>query len=651
MAISHHTRPKGMALVDWHQQTLDELEELDRLTELNSALTGPSRAKIFEIISADEWSLLRKKREENLQRVLDAFPLCCRAASKEEFIDEMARHTNDFVLRYLETHLTELPESGNQFYKDLGTIAPNPPLVKTLKGNCGPTFCAVYPRWAYRTQLHPERKTEDGVACILKWTHSYEIASHRLYEAFATGFTGVRGSYPDEFFCVPKMIAFDQNSDCMDEGHGLHKVEKKTATKLKSLFESLTQNYHQQPKITPPSLPIVMRQEKVKGQNLSDFIRNRYTSLTLPQKKSLFRRIGRMAFLDFVLGHNDRLVPVETMSCAFGNNDANLGNLMVCEAPDGFGLFAIDNGINAHLCNPENQRVYLNLLSTVLSSNQFDKILSEQVKIGIKESLNQESGLEIFNEDLETIGREHIQKGLKQMDSLMTQSLGRAWSSPSNDPLKTHLEELHPGMPTIIDDRIRVATTSALERSSPDSLDFNKSHGSRQTPLNASVILQEEDLRQGTPIINLLWTINQHCRGSLEDTQFFNGAVVPLKDEVPAIQTIYDLFYKIRNEGVSNKEDLISLKTLTEEVLRNHFGIQVGHDSPMPHRSAPTPSDTPNPPRALSRLSFSSQLTDRDLTSPLHHQGPDQKLEESPYKQSPKQKQLFPSPKPRREPD
>lgn len=615
MAISQNTRPSCVPISDWLRSTVDEVEELDRLTELNSSLTGSSRSKIFELISAEEWSLLRHKRDGNISQVLATLPRCSLTPTKDDFIAEMAQHTNDFVIAYLERHLTELPQSREQFSKDLKTIAPNPPIVKTLRGNCGPTFLVGYPRWRYNTPSDPTKKTENGIACILKWTDPIEIASHRLYEVFATGFTGIRGSYPEEFFCVPKMTAFDQRLNRVDECTGLQPIEEKTAVQFKKLFESLIENYHQQPKITPSSRPIIMRQEKVKGQNLADFIRNRYASLTLNEKQSFFRRIGRIAYLDFVLGHNDRFVPVNTMTCSFGNNEANLGNLMVCDAPNGFGLFAIDNGINAHLCKPENQSAYLELLTRVLVSVEFDKILANQIKIAIQESLIEEEGHEIFSQDLDTIGLTQIQKGLKQMDVHMTQSLSKSWDSPSNAMLKAHLEDLEPGMPRMIDERIQAACVSAFQRPPEEKALLNPQSNPHLTPPNSALHLQKEPSQVGTPVINLLWTISQHCRGSLEDEKFFTEANVPLVDENTFIQTVYTLFHKIRNEGM-NKEDLINLKCMIEQVLVNDCGVEVTHDSPLPNRSAPTPGDTPNH-RASFRLSPSLALSDLTELSSL----------------------------------
>lgn len=590
MALSTHSRPDSIPHKDWVKITLDECQELGRLVALNGALSGKgtSRMYAFELITPPEWKRIREQRNETITQILPRLDKASACTSKDEYIEALAENVNELFSKYLEMYITDDPTSRAQFRKDLETIQSHPPADRTTRGNCGPTFMISYPRWEHQQRGEEIVRIDRGVSCVLKYTDPYEVASHRFLESLATGFTGVRNARPGEFFSVPRMTVFDLQSSSMAELRESLPIDERVTDQFARLFGDFVENYHPNPKMPPSRKSIVVRLEKVPAQNFPEFLAFHYQSLSQDVKMSLFRRLGRIAYLDFVMGNNDRLIAFNPTTLSFENEEANLGNLMASRSIDGINLFLIDNGINIHLCQREQQQTYLHFLKTILSSQNFEKVLANLLKKAIIESLKDVEQVDAFKKDLQGLGLKQIANGIKNMEMLMASQISQNWTKATADQLKLNLSSLQPDVTISLNDRIRTATEIARARNEAQArTDQLTPVRCPETVLNANVIMPTQE-RQ-TPTLNILWNIHQHCRGSLEDETFFKNTVVPLKDENQSIQEIYDLFHKVQRQGML-PETLTQLKELTEKTALEKYQVTLPQDSPTGLQSAPTPN-------------------------------------------------------------
>lgn len=580
MALSTHIRPHCISHQDWTEITLREFQELNRLVHLNGALQGkgPSRIPVFEMISQDHWDRARVQRNLTITHLQPSLAIIDPKTPKEKYIESLADKVNGFVADYLDKYITDDPKSKLQFFQDLATIQSQPPADKTMKGCCGPTFIISYPRFAPREN----GLLDKGVSCVLKYTDLYEVASHRFLEAIATSFTMQRNVSRDEFFCVPQMTVFDLNSGSIGEIRDCYSVDAKITKQFEEVFENFIANYHLSPQMLPSRKKVIARFEKVPAQNFPEFLISHYDSLPKDVKMSMFRRLGRIAYLDFVMGNNDRLLPFEPTQLDFANGEANLGNLMASRSKDGINLFAIDNGINTFLSQGENQEMYLRFLKRVLSSPQFEQFLAFLIKNAIMEGLKNYEHLELFRKDLESVGLIEIQNGIKKMDSAMASQLS------ASKTFTLDLSRIHDGVANSLNDRVSAAAeASNARRKEQEQKDLS--------PLRRPIcrdLFGALDLQTGqNSDLNLIWNMHQHSRGSLDDENFFKATIVPQSHDDTSIREVYTLFHNIRMQG-KNPENLNQLRELTEKVARDIFQVNLHKDSPCPQQSAPTPNSS-----------------------------------------------------------
>ena len=502
----------------------DRFEEVLRLTTLNSSLMGDISRKDPEETQA------RERKITELKTIRNA---ATDGSSPETFLEEIAGKTNTCVRSFFEASKETL--NIEQVRRDLDTIAVAGPLQKTKNGNCGPTLLISY-----------LRTKEKAVAGVLKWTNLIEVESHEIYEAFSTGFNGKSQNHND-FFSVPRMVSFDLAS-------------KNTDPVIVETLNQLIANYRQPVDSCKPEFGnhVVIHLEKIKGQNFPDFINMHYASLPENVKASLFRRLGKLAYLDFVLGHNDRLLPISSENPSFTNimqNEANLDNLMVCKTNDGFQLFAIDNGINATLADAKHKDSYNNLIQKTLSSPDFHQLLASAITTSIINFFREcppGKGAPLFQKDLEQHTTD-LQSGIITMDLEMTHSLIPSWR---DNPPK------HLGIASVCSERLLTAQEASQSRTST------------------------------TPDQRILWAINEHCSGSQEDIEFFKQGNFSLHNPNPAIQNIIHLVSKIPSTSTEERgQAFLDLKTAVNHLIHPNNTP----DSPPRIRTAPTPSkaDTP----------------------------------------------------------
>lgn len=190
--------------------------------------------------------------------------------------------------------------------------------------------------------------------------------------------------------------------------------------------------------------------------------------------------------------------------------------------------------------------------------------------------------------------------GIKKMDEMMSSQVSLSWSQSS---LKIDLRSIQPDAVNSLEKRIQLTSQTSIERQ-------NRGPSGFETPIRRreQIDLVSEVLSQSqSEIQNRIWTIHQHCKGSLEDISFFATAEIPSSHVDPQIHEIYSLVSKIQKEGLET-ELLSNLKTLCEKVsLERGFSIQ--RNSPCPLQADPTPSPCNTPTTAM-QFNVSDQKKD-----------------------------------------
>lgn len=381
--------------------------------------------------------------------------------AKEEMQNELKKlgRTMSYVYK-VPADAKDLKQFAKRLLKDLNSIS-YAPMRKTERGLKGPTLLVDYPRLVKESMKY---KTS-----VLKYTNENEIGATRCYQKCSEILFGDNRS---KGFLVPKCatLNFENNAH---ESTQLEKtsMDQKMSEKLKGYFSDIKMKYKTE-EFEDEDDGVednqVMIFEKIKGENLFDFARTKYSSLTMPQKISLFQRLGQLAMLDIVIGNLDRLAGVldEGKEYALYELEANLGNIMVHSPSSNKELevYAIDNGIAAELLDPNQKEKYheflahfisspylvgnlsRNLIATVksgLSVMQDD--LSKEAKMGSKEDL------ETFSQDLDSIGFIHFQKGIQDMHQKIQERLIPAWNS---EECKNYFSSNFPQMYDSIKERL-----------------------------------------------------------------------------------------------------------------------------------------------------------------------------------------------------
>ncbi len=70
-----------------------------------------------------------------------------------------------------------------------------------------------------------------------------------------------------------------------------------------------------------------------------------------------------------------------------------------------------------------------------------------------------------------------------------------------------------------------------------------------ETPIRRRESTNPSGLSQ-TKLFELLLNIQQHSKGTLEDSSFFRNTIVPMTHEDPSIKRILTLFHEIRTNGL-----------------------------------------------------------------------------------------------------
>jgi len=410
---------------------------LCRITKLSALLPNPHDPGRKEILSELEaiWNDARENLATAQERIGKGFAALTSAIYKLYKPEiEASGGKEELVVRL------------RRFSEDANSVI-LPPAVNSSEGKMGPTHLVRY-----------SRGEGTGVEkCIVKWTDRHEIVCNRIYEAIWRGFTSTplnfnvyvpEGGHVDfdrEFFENPKWERF--------------KLEQDMATELKSNFFEMAKT------IDPRRLPTdnqLLIGERVKGENLLDFIVTQYVSPDFDEvkKKKLFERLGRLFYMDIRLGYVDRAKTIDYDTDS-GNYElmptsANLGNVLFRWKDTSLPpiLFAIDNGIDpALISSPEQRAKYLSFLrflfkqhpdgldlEEMLASNIILSLEGAFADIADRSKINDQ--IKVFEKDLQKIAKAEIVKGLRRMKEVFRLTIYPAWQN--DQALKKYLRNYAP---------------------------------------------------------------------------------------------------------------------------------------------------------------------------------------------------------------
>jgi hypothetical protein len=239
----------------------------------------------------------------------------------------------------------------------------------------------------------------------------------------------------------------------------------------------------------------------VSGCNLSEFFLSQYHDLDLPKKQGVFFHLGMVAFLDLLIGNQDRLIRLspfqgETFLEAFESEggSTNIANVMISPEKGTFHLIdnVLGDGImNAHSKTIEDQEEerasydaflasYDAFLKELLNSEDLQAKLSsrflkslEQSFIEMREDLDFEDiqklkaqgkdlPQDLLLKDLEinrTFIENSVRDGIVHMRNYITDVMIPGWKSAAADELKNTLD---PILIQMIDNRFEMCELASV---------------------------------------------------------------------------------------------------------------------------------------------------------------------------------------------
>ena len=352
-----------------------------------------------------------------------------------------------------------------------------PPLQKSHRGVNGPTLLVSYPR--------PSNDFTDSYLnnYVVKWAHLNERCANHLYDAFSKNF-GTDIHSPT--FTVPKTNSIDLTRN----HHEMH--DRSLSTLQPELTLQLRQKFLKVAKTTGPNIEPkddhILLMERICGENLFDFGKDRYDYLSQDQKEKLFNQLGQVAMLDVLFGNQDRLIQVyfdkDENTYRLETFESNLGNIMISwagdtrrpssscgskqeDSPDPV-IYTIDNGIGLDLIeDPNNKEQYAIFLKKLCTNPKMEQEMAIAMTQSILTAVNtlcddEDNRTEAiqkfkpFTNDLKKFGAPAFESGIKEMLNRLHSTLLPLWDSKAAQPLKTHLSSIYPDLALAVAERIEV---------------------------------------------------------------------------------------------------------------------------------------------------------------------------------------------------
>jgi hypothetical protein len=346
------------------------------------------------------------------------------------------------------------------------------PIKKSHRGNKGPTLLVSYPK--YRSN-----GSEKRVEFVIKWTQWSEILCNRIYEFFLRA---VKKTSKERYeISVPRASGLDFEARLYQKKTGEFQILSDTAAQ--ELYHNFlrTSQIYTSKKIEDNQQ--LMISDRVRGENLFDFAKSKYEFLRLDQKKSIFRSLATIAFLDLLMGNLDRMIQVHFSNTkqeyCLEDFEANFGNVMISwsvQSNENPILFAIDNGIDEVLINNSTyQEKYIEFLKNLFNTSQFEKILaknmigsfintlSTQVDDEGENVLEVKKQLAVYSGDLDKFVFEVFVEGFLWMSEELRQNLIPSWLSNDQSLTNEHLFPLHAQIHQAINKRFKVLQDSRIK--------------------------------------------------------------------------------------------------------------------------------------------------------------------------------------------
>lgn len=258
---------------------------------------------------------------------------------------------------------------------------------------------------------------------VIKLTSEYEALCNELYAALFRGFSPekvdlVTGRTVSYGIFVPRTSNLDLSSNKY-QGQDAERALvfqisdalKKTAAILKPDMgvrtskpdEECKQNYEDGSSVNKPNVEAILFQEKVVGQNFSEFVDKQYTvtgedggsepRFSTTETEKMYELIGRLYEFDQWLGNGDR-IGNPNQDETTGEYDpshatANPGNIMI-QSQGGFRLWAIDNELSKELIVPgsDNDR-YIDYLKKIHETEESFNQLAQEVILSLHEAVSE----------------------------------------------------------------------------------------------------------------------------------------------------------------------------------------------------------------------------------------------------------------------
>ncbi len=446
-------------------EVLETMDTLQRLSEFDVIINNLNRKSLLEKLGniwiGGENSLvsLEEKKAALCETLTRSFRLA----------PGLAKYYGPLI-NAIETE-EDFKRCLHNFRLDAKSILSKSPLVKSCRGQNGPTFLVGYTRLDSNFE-HPSLQK-----FVLKWTHWNEACSTRIYDAFSRQCACLYSERLD--FIVPKASVFDLNS-CMYEMIDCSKkqLNNEMAQKFRDKFDGIRLAVC--PGMQPKDDQIMLI-ERVAASNLYDFADKKFKELSFEQKQELYVGLGRLAMLDVFMGNTDRLVQFGDYNPSKGFElvpwESNLGNVMIGLTSGeraGLFLYAIDNGIDQRLITDSKCNAAYNLFLEQLLGDQnmlerLAGVMIPSIAKDIRDHLAQSDikdpnqfnqlklDLEFFILDLNSEeAKSEILHGLADMCKKLNEVLLPFWESKQSDFLKQHLSETHPILLEVISGRFEI---------------------------------------------------------------------------------------------------------------------------------------------------------------------------------------------------
>ncbi len=280
------------------------------------------RQKIEKALT-NAWKILRMIPIQNLESIRNRVVILLESITKkieDAKTRDLFLNIQDLYLQDFEsiTELTSVAPRFKEYLLDLNNYG-EAPTKRTSYGNMGYSMLANCLRG------------EQRVLGFFKWLEtSEEFHSHLVYSHFLDNV-----KYPQVQFNVPMAKMFfhhqgrkdpdairrSENFYLSDSSGVRSEIPEECGRRISHIFTQFADNNI--PKEPPRSLnegkfntfikvkPVAIF-ETIPGCNFLEFLYSRYTSMSESKKNFCFYQAGALAYLDFILGNNDRFIKIST---------------------------------------------------------------------------------------------------------------------------------------------------------------------------------------------------------------------------------------------------------------------------------------------------------------------------------------------------